>query len=151
MKVVIQRVSSASVETEKKIVSQIELGLLVLVGMSENDTDADVEWCAKKVIELRIFEDSNNKMNLSVTDIKGSILAVSQFTLLANCKKGRRPSFTNAMKPDLADKYINKFIKYINDKGINCLSGVFGANMKVSLTNEGPVTIILNSNERPGK
>jgi len=149
MKVVIQRVTHASVTVEDKLVSSIDQGLLVLAGWVGEDTEEDVEWMAGKVCRLRIFSDADGLMNLSVEDIKGEILVVSQFTLHALTKKGNRPSFINAARPEKAIPLYNSFIQKLKDmSGLNIVSGIFGAGMKVELLNDGPVTIIIDSRNK---
>lgn len=143
MKTVIQRVSSANVVVNDEIVGQIGKGLVVLLGISDEDTEEVVNKTVKKIINLRIFRDKNDKMNLSVKDIAGSILVISQFTLYADCKKGNRPSFINAGKPEYANKLYKYFIKEVEKQEIEVAHGIFGADMKVTLTNDGPVTITL--------
>ena len=143
MKLVIQRVKSAKVEVNNNLVSEIGKGLLILLGVSETDSGSEIEWLAKKVIELRIFEDEIQKMNLSVKDIGGEILLVSQFTLYADCRKGRRPDFNKAAKPEKAERLYKEFANELAQKGIRPKMGIFGAFMQVSLVNDGPVTIIL--------
>ena len=143
MKLVIQRVNSAAVEVDGKTVSNIEKGLLVLLGISIEDDDSQIDWLANKLVDLRIFEDKNGKMNLSLKDIGGEILIVSQFTLYASCKKGRRPDFNDAARPDLAEELYMKFAEKLKDLGIKPKLGVFGAHMNINLVNNGPVTIIL--------
>ncbi len=143
MKSVIQRVRSAKVEVDNKVISEIRKGLLILLGISEEDSGAEIAWLAKKVIELRIFEDTDKKMNLSLKDINGEILLVSQFTLYADCRKGRRPDFNKAAKPDKAEKLYEEFSLELERNGIKPKMGIFGAFMQVSLVNDGPVTIIL--------
>ena len=151
MKLVIQRVIKADVSVSGKIISEIEKGFMVLLGVSEQDNMRDneenndqvIEWLAKKCAELRIFPDVNGLMNLSIKDVGGEVLLISQFTLYANCGKGRRPSFVEAAKPDKAEKLYLQFAKALNLKGVTTKLGVFGADMKVSLINDGPVTIIL--------
>ena len=143
MKVLIQRVTGASVTIDSKIYSQINKGILALVGIEKNDSLDKVEKLARKVINLRIFSDDNGKMNLSLIDIKGEILVVSQFTLCGNCKKGTRPSFDNSAEPIIANEYYEKFVQYIKDYEINVSTGKFGADMKVELINDGPVTFML--------
>ena len=148
MRALIQRVKHASVTIDGVVKSSIEKGLLVFVGFAGDDTEGLIEPIAKKLSGLRIFEDENEKMNLSVSDVDGEILVVSQFTLYADCKKGKRPSFTNAMAPSLANEYYEKFVKLLEDitqKEVK--TGEFGADMKVELLNDGPVTIMLDSKE----
>ena len=148
MRALIQRVKHASVTIDGVVKSSIEKGLLVFLGFADGDTEDLIEPIAKKLSGLRIFEDENEKMNLSVSDVGGEILVVSQFTLYADCKKGKRPSFTNAMAPSLANEYYEKFVKIlesITEKEVK--TGEFGADMKVELLNDGPVTIMLDSKE----
>lgn len=143
MRAVIQRVSSASVKVDGKIIGAIEKGYLVLLGVSDSDTKDDVQRIVKKLVNLRIFADENDKTNLSIQDVKGSILVVSQFTLYADCKKGNRPSFTQAGSPELANSLYEYFIEECKKTISHVQHGSFGAHMKVSLTNDGPFTIIL--------
>lgn len=143
MKVVLQRVTSASVEVEGKTVGEIGVGLLVLLGVGQGDTEKDCERLAEKIVNLRIFSDENDKINLSLKDIDGEMLIVSQFTLYADCKKGHRPNFLNAAKPDEANRLYEYFIGICREKVRKVESGIFGADMKVSLLNDGPFTIIL--------
>ena len=143
MKVLIQRVNEASVTIDSKVYSSIKKGILALVGIEKGDSIEQVEKLAKKVVNLRIFSDENGKMNLSLIDIKGEILVVSQFTLCGNCKKGTRPSFDNSAVPEIANEYYEKFIQNIKEYGINVANGQFGADMKVELINDGPVTFML--------
>lgn len=145
MKIVIQRVSNAWVEVEEKIVGKIDKGLLLLIGVEENDTQSDIDWLVKKILDLRIFSDNNGKMNFSIKDIRGEILCISQFTLIADYKKGNRPSFIRAAKPDNAIFLFDLFKESIKQSGLKIESGVFGADMKVSLLNDGPVTIVMDS------
>ena len=147
MRLVIQRVSEASVEIEGKINGEIKEGFMVLVGITNDDNKEVVEKMADKLIHLRIFEDENEKLNLSLIDVKGEILSISQFTLYANCKKGRRPSFLDAAKPDLSKPLYEYFNEYLTKKGVHVETGIFGAMMNVSLINDGPTTIILDSKE----
>lgn len=143
MKLVIQRVLNADVKVDNEIKGKIESGFLVLLGVAHEDTEEIADYLVEKLINLRVFTDENDKMNLSVKDINGEILIVSQFTLYADCKKGNRPSFISAAKPDKAEKLYNYFIKKCKESNINVQTGIFGADMQVSLTNDGPVTIIL--------
>ena len=143
MKAVIQRVKNASVTIDDKLYSKISKGMLILFCVEKGDTDDKLEWIANKIESLRIFEDEQQKMNLSVKDIKGELLVVSQFTLAASCKKGTRPSFDNAEHPEIANKMYQKFVEILKTKALNVKTGVFAANMQVSLINDGPVTFIL--------
>lgn len=145
MKVVIQRVSEASVKVENKIVGQVSNGLAILVGIEESDNQEDADWLVKKILDLRIFSDENGKMNLSVKDIGGEILCISQFTLLADYKKGNRPSFVRAARPETAIPLFEYFKDLIKISNLKTESGIFGADMKISLTNDGPVTIVMDS------
>lgn len=145
MKVVIQRVSNANVVVNKEIVGEIEKGLVVLLGISNEDTENTVEQMVNKIIKLRIFSDENDKMNLSIKDIDGKMLIISQFTLYANCKSGNRPSFSEAGKPEHANRLYEYFISEVHKQQIGAEHGIFGADMKVTLTNDGPVTIILEA------
>ncbi|WP_312902476.1 D-aminoacyl-tRNA deacylase [Chryseobacterium taichungense] len=145
MKVVVQRVSESSVKVDGKIVGEIGKGLMLLVGIDENDTQTDADWLVQKILNLRIFGDDEGKMNLSVQDIKGEILCISQFTLIADYKKGNRPSFIKAAKPDKAIPLFDYFKDEISKSGLKTESGIFGADMKVSLINDGPVTIVMDS------
>jgi len=149
LKVVIQRVSSASVTIKSEIVANIQIGLLVLVGIEDEDYQEDINWLSQKIINLRIFGDENEVMNLSVKDIKGDVIIVSQFTLHASTKKGNRPSYIKASKPEIAIPLYEKFIQQMElDLGKKIQTGKFGADMKVSLVNDGPVTIIIDSKNR---
>lgn len=149
MRVVIQKVTHCSVEIEGKIKSSIGRGLLVLVGVEDRDTDADIEWLSNKIVNMRIFEDANNVMNLSVKDVDGEILIVSQFTLQASTKKGNRPSYIKASKHDFAIPMYEKFCAKISaDLGKTVGTGEFGADMKVSLLNDGPTTIFMDSQNK---
>jgi D-tyrosyl-tRNA(Tyr) deacylase len=145
MKVVLQRVNRASVSVDDEIVGQIERGLLILVGAGKDDVEEDVKLMADKSLHLRIFEDENGKMNLSCLDLGYEALIVSQFTLQADCRRGRRPSFTDAMEPDEAKRLYECFIKLCRNAGVRTETGVFGAKMNISLENWGPVTIIMDS------
>jgi D-tyrosyl-tRNA(Tyr) deacylase len=149
MKVVIQRVSEASVTIGQNIVAQINKGLLILVGIESEDNLEDINWLVSKIVYLRIFGDANNVMNLSVQDIDGEIIVVSQFTLHALTKKGNRPSYIKAAKPDIAIPMYEKFIQLLElELGKKIQTGQFGADMKVALVNEGPVTIIMDSKNK---
>lgn len=145
MKVVIQRVSEASVQVEGKMVGTIGKGFMLLVGIDENDAKTDADWLVQKILHLRIFGDENDKLNLSIKDISGEILCISQFTLIADYKKGNRPSFIKAAKPDHAVPLFEYFKEELAKSGLKTESGIFGADMKVSLINDGPVTIIMDS------
>lgn len=146
MKVVLQRVNSASVTVDGKICGEIGKGYLVLLGVGQGDTDADCRYLADKIINLRIFSDENDKINLSLDDVDGDILVVSQFTLYADCRKGNRPNFIQAAKPDEAERLYNYFVDYCRGKGKRVETGVFGADMKVRIENDGPFTVILEHN-----
>ncbi|MBQ0107936.1 MAG: D-tyrosyl-tRNA(Tyr) deacylase [Phascolarctobacterium sp.] len=148
MRVVVQRVDRASVTVDNKVVGQVDKGLMVLFGVAPDDTDKDLNYIVDKVAGLRIFEDDQDKMNLSVQDVGGSILAVSQFTLYGDCRKGKRPSFDGAAKPELANSYYEKFVAALRDKGIKVETGVFRAHMLVELVNNGPVTMLLDSKKQ---
>ena len=148
MKVVLQRVKTASVDIKNKTVAQIGNGILILLGISQEDTEQDAKTMCKKITDLRIFEDRNKKMNLSLKDINAEALIVPNFTLYANCKKGKRPSFCSAAKPDFAKNMFKTFCEEMNNMGLkNVQTGEFGADMQVKLINDGPVTIILDSKE----
>ena len=149
MRVVVQRVSQSSVIIESDIVSSISEGLLILLGVENNDTLDDVNWLIRKIINLRIFNDIDGKMNNSILDIKGDVIVVSQFTLHAKTKKGNRPSYINAAPPKIAIPLYENFVQVLkNESKLNVLTGEFGADMKVSLINDGPVTIIIDSKNR---
>ena len=149
MRVVLQRVSEASVCIDKILRAQIEQGLLILLGVSPTDTQEDIDWLCKKICSLRIFSDSFGKKNHSVVDIEGDVLLISQFTLFANTKKGNRPSYINSASPEIAAPLYDKFIKSLEFQLQKTVyTGVFGADMQVSLINDGPVTIQLDSKNR---
>ena len=148
MKVVIQRVRSASVSVAGEIVGAIEHGLLVLLGVADGDQEEDLQYVLEKTIGLRIFEDGDGKMNLSVVDVAGGVLVVSQFTLLADTRKGKRPGFNAAAAPEIANRFYEQFAALVRQREIEVATGSFGANMQVSLVNDGPVTIIIDSRNR---
>ncbi|MDR7869846.1 MAG: D-aminoacyl-tRNA deacylase [Tissierellaceae bacterium] len=145
MRVVVQRVKEASVTVNGDIVGSINKGLLVLLGVGDEDDDKDLDYLVEKVLGLRIFEDENDKMNLSLLDVEGELLVVSQFTLYGDVRKGKRPSFTGSAHPDIAIAMYEDFIQSARDMGLKVETGVFGAHMDVSLINDGPVTIMIDS------
>lgn len=148
MKAVIQRVLSANVSVDGKTTGSIENGFLILIGVFNNDTEIDAKILAEKTAKLRVFSDFNDKMNLSLLDTRYSALVVSQFTLCADCKKGNRPSFSNSANPEIANKLYELYKNELENNGVECVqSGIFAANMKVSLINDGPVTIIFDTKE----
>lgn len=144
MKIVLQRVLNAKVEVDNKITGQINKGYLIFLGVGHEDTKADAERIVNKIVNMRIFSDDNDKINLSLADVSGELLVVSQFTLYADCKKGNRPNFINAAKPDTANELYEYFVELCRKKVPVVQTGVFGADMKVSLTNDGPFTILLD-------
>lgn len=144
MKIVLQRVASASVEVDGKICGEIKKGFLILLGVGQEDTEADCRRLVDKILKLRIFSDEHDKINLSLDDVGGELLIVSQFTLYADCSHGNRPSFINAGKPAEAERLYNYFVDYCRNKGKNVETGVFGADMKVNLVNDGPFTLIID-------
>ena len=143
MKFIVQRVNKSQVEVEEKIVGKIDKGFMVLIGITHNDTKEIADFLVRKLINLRVFEDENGKMNLSLKDVQGSLLLISQFTLYADCTSGNRPSFTNAAKPEFANELYEYIIEECKKQISNVQTGIFGADMQVSLVNDGPVTIIL--------
>lgn len=145
MKAVIQRVTQCRVTVEGREIGAIGVGLLVLLGVAQNDAGADADWLADKIVGLRIFEDRHGKMNRSIADVNGRMLVVSQFTLLGDSRKGRRPSFVKAAPPDKAETLYRRFVQRVGQRGIGAETGRFGAAMKVSLINDGPVTLIISS------
>ncbi|MDN4833476.1 D-aminoacyl-tRNA deacylase [Ligilactobacillus salivarius] len=147
MRVLLQRVKQASVEIDGNVNSEIGQGLLLLVGFTENDGDKEIEYLARKVLNARIFSDADDKMNLSLQQVSGSILSISQFTLYAQTRKGNRPSFTRAQNPDIASKNYDKFNEKLRESGVQVETGIFGADMQVSLVNDGPVTIMYDTDE----
>lgn len=148
MKVVLQRVRHASVTVEQRVIGQIQQGFLLLVGVTHEDDLEDVAYLVRKIVNMRVFEDQVGKMNLSIQDIGGEILSVSQFTLYADTKKGNRPSFTKAASPATAEELYEVFNQQLRASGVELQTGQFGAEMKVELLNDGPVTIIIDSKER---
>ena len=148
MRVVIQRVSEASVTVDQQTVGAIGQGLMVLLGVAQGDTSQEAKSLAEKTAGLRIFEDDAGKMNRSVEEIGGSLLVVSQFTLLGDCRKGRRPGFTDAAPPELADQLYEEFVAALRSRGVNVATGVFRADMQVALVNDGPVTMLLDSRKQ---
>jgi D-tyrosyl-tRNA(Tyr) deacylase len=149
MKAVLQRVQKASVKVDNKVIGQIGPGFLVLLGVKRGDGESQVDGLLDKIINLRVFPDEEKKMNKPLLDINGELLVVSQFTLYANCEKGRRPSFIEAAEPELAEKLYELFIERARQKGIKVETGKFRAMMQVELVNDGPVTIVLESNDSP--
>lgn len=147
MRVLLQRVKQASVEIDGNVNGEIEQGLLLLVGFTENDGDKEIEYLARKVLNARIFSDADDKMNLNLQQVSGSILSISQFTLYAQTRKENRPSFTRAQNPDIASKNYDKFNEKLRGSGVQVETGIFGADMQVSLVNDGPVTIMYDTDE----
>jgi len=147
LKIVVQRAKNAKVRVKENVVGAIDFGYVLLVGVTYDDQEADVQFLVDKVANLRIFEDENEKMNHSLIDVKGSVLSISQFTLYGDAKKGRRPNFMNAAKPDHAKKIYDRFNKLLMETGIHVETGIFGEMMEVELTNDGPVTLILDSKQ----
>ena len=145
MRAVVQRVASSRVTVDERVTGEVKKGLLVLLGVTHDDTSKDVDYMVDKVTNLRRFEDENDKMNLSLKDIGGEVMAVSQFTLYGDARKGRRPSFSDAARPDVANPLYEEFVEKLRAQGITVGTGVFGAHMMVELTNDGPVTILLES------
>ncbi len=148
MKIVIQRVSAAAVRIDNKVVGKITEGLMLLIGVAQNDSMDDVLFAANKCVDLRIFEDEEGKMNRSLVDTGGAVLAISQFTLLGDTRKGRRPSFISAADPEKGKQYYEKFVTHIRERGIHVETGIFGAMMDVEFINTGPVTIIVDTNHK---
>ena len=147
MQLVVQRVRNASVDVEGKSVGEIGVGFVVLAGVARDDTEADVDFLAEKVAHLRVFEDEERKMNRSILEVGGALLVISQFTLLADCRKGRRPSFIDAAPPEMAKRYVDRFVDRLKGFSLRVETGVFQAMMHVTLCNYGPVTIVLDSKE----
>ena len=145
MRVVVQRVTSSSVKVDGKVIGSINSGFNVLLGICKDDTIEDLKYIKDKIINLRVFQDESDKMNLSICDVKGEILAISQFTLYGDCRKGRRPNFMEAMGGDDAKALYDKFVEMLKESGLKIETGEFGANMKVEINHDGPVTILLES------
>lgn len=145
MKIVLQRVKRGSVVVENNIVGEIGKGFVLLVGVTHEDTEEDAKYLADKIVHLRVFEDDEGKMNLSLKDVGGEILSVSQFTLYGDCRKGRRPNFMNAARPEFAEQLYDQFNKFLGEQDVKVETGVFGAMMDVDLINDGPVTLIIES------
>lgn len=145
MRAVVQRVLNANVKVNGDTVGKIGKGLLVFLGIGEDDDNKDLEYMVEKILGLRIFEDTNSKMNLSLLDVEGEILVISQFTLYGDVRKGKRPSFSSSARPEMAENMYNKFIAMCKERGIKAEEGIFGADMKVELINDGPVTILIDS------
>lgn len=146
MRAVVQRVIESNVTVDEEKIGEIKNGLMILLGVGENDIDNDLKWIADKIMNLRIFEDSNDKMNLSILDVEGEILVVPQFTLYGDCRKGRRPSFASSANPEKGEIFFKNFIHYIKDKyNIDVQTGKFQSHMVVHLKNDGPVTLLLDS------
>lgn len=145
MRAVVQRVTEASVTVDNEVIGEINKGFVVLLGVGQDDDETDIKYISDKIINLRVFEDENDKMNLSLLDIGGEILLISQFTLYGDCRKGRRPSFDKAGEPCEAKELYIKTCEYISEQGVKTQTGRFGADMKVRLTNDGPVTLMLDS------
>lgn len=148
MRVIIQRSLNSNVRVDGEIIGEIDRGVVLLVGVTHEDTQDDVAYLSRKVANMRLFEDEESKVNLSLSDVGGEILSISQFTLYGNTKKGNRPSFTNAAKPDLAVQLYEKFNQALREYGYKVETGQFGANMELKITNDGPVTILLDSKNR---
>lgn len=149
MRVVVQRTSGAEVRIDGEVVGKIGRGFMLLVGVTYGDTEADADWLAKKVAQMRVFEDAEGKMNLGLSDISGEILSISQFTLYADCRKGNRPSFIQAARPETAEPMYEYFNHVLREQyGLHVETGRFGADMKVDFVNDGPVTILLDSEDR---
>ncbi|WP_146399990.1 D-aminoacyl-tRNA deacylase [Planctomycetes bacterium CA13] len=144
MRIVIQRVTEAKVEVQGRAVGKIDRGVMVLVGVGHGDTEVEAKWLAEKTSQLRIFPDDEGKMNRSLLDVDGSVLAISQFTLLGDCRKGRRPGFTDAAAPEIADQVYEAYMAFLRDAGLHVEKGIFAADMQVSLVNDGPVTLVID-------
>ena len=145
MRAVVQRVTSSKVIVNQKTIGEIKMGFNVLIGISKDDNLEDLNYIKDKILNLRVFQDEDDKMNLSIKDVKGEILVISQFTLYGDCRKGRRPNFMNAMGGNLAEEFYEKFVSLLKESGLKIETGEFGADMKVDIQNDGPVTILLDS------
>lgn len=145
MRAVVQRVTEASVTVDNECIGKVDKGFMVLLGVGKEDDETDMKYLADKILNLRVFEDEAGKMNISLLDISGELLVISQFTLFGDCRKGKRPSFDKAGHPDVANELYEKFVEYCKEQGVKTEKGKFGADMKVSLVNDGPVTIMLDS------
>lgn len=145
MRAVVQRVTYSKVTVDGKVIGEIQKGLNVLLGIGQEDTDKDIEYLADKIVNLRIFEDSNEKMNLSLLDVKGELIVVSQFTLYGDCRKGKRPSYDKAARPEVAESMYNRFLDYLKKYDIKVQTGKFQAMMMVDIQNDGPVTLLIDS------
>jgi len=148
MRLLIQRVRQASVSVTGEVIGKINKGLVVLVGIRDGDDESHAKWLAEKCVNLRIFEDDAGKFNLSALEVGAEILAISQFTLYADCRKGRRPSFTKAAAPEISEPLYNRFVQFLQDSGLKVAEGSFGARMLVEICNDGPVTVIIDSDEQ---
>lgn len=151
MRAVVQRVLRARVTVDAQLVAAVDTGLLILLGVARNDTDADARWIASKIAGMRVFEDADGRMNLSVQDVGGAALVVSQFTLVGSCRKGRRPSFVDAAPPREASALVDRVASELSAAGVAALQGEFGAHMHVELVNDGPVTLVIDSPRQPGQ
>ena len=145
MRAVVQRVTRSKVEVEDQLIGQIDKGLMVLLGVSQDDTPKDIDYMVDKIVNLRIFEDQDDKMNLSLVDVGGQLLVVSQFNLFGECRKGRRPGFSEAARPDMADDFYQKFVDKAKAMGVDTHTGKFRSHMMVELVNDGPVTLLIDS------
>ena len=148
MKALLQRVTGAAVTVDDKVAGQIRQGFLILLGVAGDDSEKDADYLVEKVVNLRVFSDDNSKFNLSALQVGAGLLVISQFTLMADVRKGRRPSFTLAAPPDMAEKLYNYFVRRISETGLKVQTGIFGAHMLVSIVNDGPVTIMLDSKDK---
>ena len=147
MRAVVQKVKYSTVTVDGETIGKIDKGYMILLGVTHDDGEKEIDWLAKKIKDLRIFEDEDGKMNLSLEDVKGEVLIISQFTLYGNCIKGRRPGFTDAARPELAEKLYDQFVEKFKSFGIKTKTGRFGADMKVELLNDGPVTMIIDTKD----